>query len=71
MSDYDVELRGAAAIAYVESFLRQTEVDPDLWLTRYVNDKTGEQWELDYPDAALHGGGPPRLRRRVLDPAGR
>ena len=67
MSEYDIELRGAAAIEYVERFLRQTAVDPDLWMTEYVNDETGEEWELDYPDAALHGGGPPRLRRRALN----
>lgn len=59
-----IEFRGAEAIRYADTHLRKTRVNADTWETEYINDSTGERWILDYPEAELHGGGSPRLRRK-------
>ena len=33
------------------------------WTILYRHRKTGEFWELSYPQSEMHGGGPRRLRR--------
>lgn len=37
-------------------------VDPSGWATLYRHSDTGEFWELSYPQAEAHGGGPRCLR---------
>ena len=32
------------------------------WVTLYRDPTSGTLWERDYPQAQVHGGGPPRLR---------
>ena len=37
--------------------------DDRAWRTLYKDPDAGDFWELDYPHAQMHGGGPPRLTR--------
>lgn len=64
MSGFPVELLGAEAMSYVSQRLRKLSVSEDAWEVLYLDDATGEEWVLDYPESELHGGGVPRLRRR-------
>jgi hypothetical protein len=56
-------LRGADALEYAETHLREVQNDPVNWETEFVDPRSGERWMLDYPQAERHGGGSPRLRR--------
>lgn len=56
-------LRGAEALEYAEKRLREVRNDPARWETEFLDPHSGERWALDYPQAELHGGGSPRLRR--------
>jgi hypothetical protein len=64
MSTFTAELHGADAVRYANDRLRKLRVNQDTWEVEYIDDATGEEWVLDYPESELHGGGSPRLRRR-------
>ncbi len=57
----DNEYRGASAETKA-SGMRKVGQDDSGWETYYQDDRTGEQWVMDYPDSGQHGGGPARLR---------
>ncbi len=57
-------LRGADAVRYADERLRRVGVNQDTWEVAYIDDATGDEWVMDYPEGALHGGGSPRLRMR-------
>lgn len=59
-----VSFRGAEAVRYADAHLRKVRVNQDTWEVEYVDDDTGEEWIMDYPESELHGGGSPRLRKR-------
>ena len=48
--------------------LRISWTSPDGWTVRYVDDSTGDLWELTYPHSECHGGGPPLLKRVTQSP---
>ena len=58
-------LTGAEAKAYADTHLEKVRVDPDSWEIEYVDPVSGEYWVMDYPLSEMHGGGPPRLRRKT------
>lgn len=62
MSQEQNEIRGAEALLFAEK-LRKIRSDAESWTVEYSDDESGERWLLDYPDAADHGGGSPRLRK--------
>ncbi len=41
--------------------LTKVRTDNVNWLVYYTDIKTGEKWVEEYPQAELHGGGPPQL----------
>jgi|LauGreDrversion4_2_1035121.scaffolds.fasta_scaffold93083_4 hypothetical protein len=64
MSILKGELHGAEAARYASDRLRKVRVNQDSWEVEYIDDTTGEEWLMDYPESELHAGGSPRLRRR-------
>jgi len=56
------ELDGAAAVMYADEHLQEVKVDSTNWIVEFVCPETGKRWIMDYPYAAAHGGGPPRVR---------
>jgi Immunity protein 27 len=56
------ELRGTEAVEFAQR-LRKVASNPDTWEIEYIDEQTGEQWLMDYPDSGSHGGGSPRLRK--------
>jgi hypothetical protein len=65
MSDSRAEMTGAEAVRFASQHLKVISVDSNRWETVYLEEATGQEWILDYPDSGLQGGGPPRLRRRM------
>lgn len=60
------ELRGADALEFATTRLREVRRNAETWEIEYVDDTTGDHWILDYPQSGEHGGGVPRLARRTL-----
>lgn len=58
----DNEYRGAIAVK-MASDMKKIGQDNSGWTSYYRDGRTGEQWVLDYPESAQHGGGSPRFRR--------
>ena len=48
--------------ALIGGDLKQITSDESGWTTLYVDPSDGRFWELTYPEADSHGGGPPMLR---------
>jgi immunity protein 27 of polymorphic toxin system len=46
----------------VTAHLKQAGRDDSGWELLYVDPDDGRFWELTYPEAEQHGGGPPMLR---------
>ena len=65
MSKVPTEIFDDEDVFEAVSRLRVLRVDSVAWETHYINDVTGEEWIKDYPHGELHGGGPPRLRRKT------
>lgn len=65
MSATENELHGSAAVRYATERLRKVQTNPDTWEVEYVDDSTGAEWIMDYPESELHGGGSPRLRKKT------
>jgi hypothetical protein len=55
------QLFGKEVIEFSENNLK--EIGVKNWEVEYEDEKTGEKWLMDYPQGALQGGGPPRLRK--------
>jgi len=47
----------------VQEVFREVAKDERHWRTLYKDPDSGEFWELDYPHAEMHGGGPQRVTR--------
>lgn len=58
----DDEYRGSVAVEKASS-MKKVGQDDSGWKIYYQDDRTGDQWVMDYPDSGQHGGGSPRLRR--------
>lgn len=58
----DDEYRGSVAVEKASS-MKKVGQDDSGWEIYYQDDRTGDQWVMDYPDSGQHGGGSPRLRR--------
>lgn len=65
MSAPQEDLHGMKAIDYASEHLRELRVDAVAWEIEYIDDSTLEIWVMDFPQSELHGGGPPRLRRKT------
>jgi len=61
------EYRGAIAVK-MASDMKKIDQDDSGWTSYYRDERTGEQWVLDYPGSAQHGGGSARLRRFSDEP---
>lgn len=46
----------------ITTHLKAVAVSPDGWEKLYLDPGDGRLWELTYPQAEMHGGGPPELR---------
>jgi hypothetical protein len=46
----------------VANVLRKRTASADGWTVLYQDPGDGRFWELTYPQAEMHGGGPPELR---------
>ena len=46
----------------IGGYLKQIAHDETGWKTLYVDSSDGRYWELTYPEADSHGGGPPMLK---------
>lgn len=57
--------RGDAAVIdqMLATKLEKVRTEEDGWIVIYRHRDTNQLWELSYPQSALHGGGPRRLRR--------
>lgn len=53
----------------VRSHLKKLGHDASGWEVLYRDPSDSRLWELAYPQAELHGGGPPRLRCLTTDEA--
>ncbi|MCH7480809.1 MAG: hypothetical protein IIC79_05390 [Chloroflexi bacterium] len=59
------EINGLDAQKYSSEHLQELNSDPISWETEFVCLKTGVLWIMDYPNSGRHGGGPPRLRKKI------
>lgn len=64
MKNIEKEYRGAEAIAFAEKNLKKIKSNPDTWETEYICED-GDIWLMDYPNSEQHGGGSPRLRKKI------
>lgn len=56
-------LQGNEALGYIEERqLRRIFQSPDGWTSHYVDDETGDEWELTALHSEWQGGGIPQLR---------
>jgi hypothetical protein len=62
-ADVPDEWTGNGADAFAASHLVQQWVDTTNWCVGYPCPESESLWLRDSPEAHLHGGGPPRLRR--------
>ncbi len=46
----------------IANHLRRLSQTDDGWSVLYEDPTDGRHWELTYPEAGSHGGGPPQLR---------
>ena len=53
---------GAIITGMLEHELESLRTEDGGWATIYRHRDTGDLWELSYPQAEVHGGGPRRLR---------
>ncbi|MDR6990216.1 Imm27 family immunity protein [Luteimonas sp. 3794] len=47
----------------VRDHLKEVARDDSGWNIIYLDPRDGRLWELNYPEAESHGGGPPQLQR--------
>lgn len=55
--------------ALVNDYLKEIGRDSSGWNALYLDPTDGRLWELTYPEADSHGGGPPQLRCLASDEA--
>lgn len=63
-------LEGSEAATYAAEHLRLVSVDNDSWDAIYRCPTIGAEWTESYPQAGLHGGGPPLLLRHAAPTEG-
>lgn len=61
----NMEVHGEAAVRFAAERLQRVSVDNATWEVHYIDERTGNEWVMDYPESGMHGGGEPRLRKRL------